>query len=299
MPLDVADLRLLRLFMTIVESGGFAAAQGELNLSLSTISAHVTRLEGRLGVRLCRRGRSGFALTDEGQVVYEESRRLIGQVEQFESRVGSLKGSLRGTLAVGTVDNTITDRNAPLDRLFGAFARAAPDVMLQMVCRPPNELLRDVIAGQLQVAIASFPKLALGLEYRELYDEMQRFYCASDHPLFAVPDREIDIDTVRRHPIIGRTYWGQRDLKIFAIGGPQAVVSDMETEARLILSGVYLGYLPEHFARSFVEEGRLRPIRSDLFAYSAPFQAAFHPDRARQPVVRAFLDLLADFVPGR
>ncbi len=50
MPLDGSDIRLLRLFMTIVEAGGFAAAQGELNLSLSTISAHVTALETRLGV---------------------------------------------------------------------------------------------------------------------------------------------------------------------------------------------------------------------------------------------------------
>lgn len=298
MALDAADLRLLRLFMTIVESGGFAAAQGELNLSLSTISAHVTRLETRLGVRLCRRGRSGFALTEEGRVVYDEARRLIGQVEQFEGRLRSLKGSLGGTLSIGLVDNTITDRNAPLDRLFERFARAAPEVMLQIVSRPPNELLRDVIAGQLQVAIASFPKVALGLEYRDLYEEMQRFYCGAGHPLFAEPDEAIDVETVRRHRIIGRTYWGQRDLKIFAVGGPRAVVSDMESEARLILSGMYLGYLPEHFARAYVEEGRLRALRSDLFAYPAPFQAAYHPDRVRQPVVRLFLDVLAEVFPA-
>jgi DNA-binding transcriptional LysR family regulator len=289
MPFDVTDLRLLRLFMTIVEAGGFAAAQGELNLSLSTISTHVTRLEGRLGVRLCRRGRSGFALTEEGKVVYEEARRLLGQMEQFEGRVRALKASLGGTLAVGIVDNTITDPNAPLDRLFAAFAAAAPDVMLQVVSRPPNELLRDIIAGQVHVAIASFPKIALGLSYVDLYEETQRFYCGFGHPLFTVPERDIDVDAVRCHPIIGRTYWGQRDLRIFAVGGPRAVVSDMEAEARLILSGAYLGYLPEHFARPFVDGGRLRAIRSDLFAYTAPFQIAYSPDRSRQPVLKAFL----------
>jgi DNA-binding transcriptional LysR family regulator len=289
MPLDVTDLRLLRVFMTIVEAGGFAAAQGELNLSLSTISAHVTRLEGRLGVRLCRRGRSGFALTAEGKVVFDEARRLIGQMEQFEGRVRGLRSSLGGTLSVGLVDNTITDPKAPLDRLFAAFAAEAPDVMLQVVSRPPNELLRDVVAGQLHVAIASFPKIALGLSYLDLYEETQRFYCASGHPLFDVPEAAIDVDAVRGHPIIGRNYWAQRDLRIFAIGGPRAVVSDMESEARLILSGAYLGYLPVHFAAPFVEAGRLRAIRPDLFAYAAPFQAAWSPERERQPVVRAFL----------
>jgi DNA-binding transcriptional LysR family regulator len=63
MTLDTLDLRLLRIFVTIVEAGGFAAAQGELNLALSTISSHVAALEARLGMTLCRRGRSGFHLT--------------------------------------------------------------------------------------------------------------------------------------------------------------------------------------------------------------------------------------------
>ena len=67
--LETVDLRLLRLFMTIVEAGGFSAAQSELNLSLSTISTHFADLETRLGLRLCRRGRSGFQLTPEGQAV--------------------------------------------------------------------------------------------------------------------------------------------------------------------------------------------------------------------------------------
>lgn len=296
--IDSADVRLLRLFMTIVEAGGFAAAQGELNLSLSTISAHVSALETRLGVRLCRRGRSGFALTDEGRTVYEEARRLIGALEQFDGRVRGLRGSLTGELSVGIVDNTITDPAAPLDRVFGAFVRAAPDVLLTVTSRPPNELLRDVIAGQIHVAVASFPKIALGLTYADLYEERQRFYCGAGHPLFGMPDGEIGIETVRRHPMVGRTYWGQRDLKIFAVGGPRAIVNDMESEARLILSGAYLGYLPAHYAAGYEATGRLRAIRPDLFDYIAPFQVAHHPERARHPVVRLFLDVLKRVFAG-
>lgn len=290
MPLDGSDVRLLRLFMTIVESGGFAAAQGELNLSLSTISAHVTALETRLGVRLCRRGRSGFALTEEGRHVYEEARRLTGSIEQFENRVRNLKGSLSGQLAVGIVDNTITDPAAPLDRVFAAFAAAAPEVMLTVTSRPPNELLQGVVTGQLQVAIASFPKIALGLSYVDLYEERQCFYCGSGHPLFDWPESAVDIDAIRRFPIVGRTYWGQRDLKIFAVGGPKAVVNDMESEARLILSGAYLGYLPAHYARPFVDAGRLKALRPDLFDYAAPFQLAHAPEKLREPIAKLFVD---------
>ena len=56
------DLKLLRVFATIVKCGGFSAAQAALNAGQSTISEQMSHLETRLGVKLCQRGRSGFRL---------------------------------------------------------------------------------------------------------------------------------------------------------------------------------------------------------------------------------------------
>ena len=47
--LDTIDLRLLRVFITLVESGGFAGAQIALNLSQSTLSTYLADLEKRIG----------------------------------------------------------------------------------------------------------------------------------------------------------------------------------------------------------------------------------------------------------
>jgi len=55
------DLRLLQVFKSVVECGGLAAAELELNIATSTISRHLKDLETRLGLVLCRRGRAGFA----------------------------------------------------------------------------------------------------------------------------------------------------------------------------------------------------------------------------------------------
>ena len=294
MALDTVDLRLLRVFVAIVESGGFAAAQAKLNLSLSTISSHIAGLETRLGVTLCRRGRGGFSLTPEGQAAYAEIQRLLGSMNQFDNRMRSLRDKLHGTLAVGLVDNTISDPKAPLDRVFTRFVRDAPEVRLNIASRAPDDLLREVIAGNMHVAIASFPRVVLGLAYEDLYREAQRFYCAKDHPLYAVPDSEIDVDLVRRHRIVGRDYWGGRDLKIFAISGAHAVVSDMEAEARLILSGAFLGYLPEHFAAPFVAAGRLRSLKPALFAREQLFQMAHDPNRAENAALDLFRRIVTE-----
>lgn len=294
MALDTFDIRLLRIFVTIVEAGGFAAAQGELNLSLSTISSHISALESRLNLTLCRRGRSGFRMTEEGKAVYEEVKRLFGSIDQFDGRMRGLKHRLNGTLTVGLTDNTITDPSSKIDRVFARFTDEAPEAGLSVVTRPPHELLRDVISGELDVAVASFPRLTLGLDYVDLYTETQRFYCAAGHPLFSVPDAELMIDDIRKHNIIGRYYWNARDIKIFAIAAPRATVSDMEAEARLILSGRYLGYLPDHYAARYVDAHLMRSIRPDLFSYKALFQLTFDRSRTKSGLVPFFEKLVRE-----
>src|SRR5574343_1906153 len=84
------DLRLLRVFRAVVDCGGMSAAELELNIGTSTVSRHIKDLEARLGLTLCRRGRAGFALTAEGQRVYDETLRLLASVRSFRDSVDDI-----------------------------------------------------------------------------------------------------------------------------------------------------------------------------------------------------------------
>ena len=95
-----SDLRLLRVFRAVVTCGGFAAAELELNINRSTISRHIKDLESRLGVTLCRRGRGGFALTDEGEQVFASARKMMASVEEFQHEVDELHQRLTGALSI-------------------------------------------------------------------------------------------------------------------------------------------------------------------------------------------------------
>ncbi len=68
-----SDIHCLGVFRTIVEAGGVSTAATRMNLDVSTVSRQLKDLEIRLGMRLCERGRSGFALTTEGEAVYQLS----------------------------------------------------------------------------------------------------------------------------------------------------------------------------------------------------------------------------------
>ena len=68
--LSHSDLRLLNIFKEVVECNGVTPAQEKLSKNKATISIALSDLETRLGFSLCQRGRGGFKLTSEGEVIY-------------------------------------------------------------------------------------------------------------------------------------------------------------------------------------------------------------------------------------
>ena len=113
------DIRLLRVFRSVVACGGISAAELELNIGRSTISRHVSDLELRLGVKLCERGPAGFDLTDEGQRIYDASSRLLSAINAFQASVDEVHQRLSGHLAIAQFDKMVSN---PLARLSETIA---------------------------------------------------------------------------------------------------------------------------------------------------------------------------------
>jgi LysR family transcriptional regulator, transcriptional activator for bauABCD operon len=129
------DLKLLRVFMTVARSGGFSLAQTDLNVSQATISIHIKNLETRLGLTLCQRGRSGFALTEDGQRVYDAANALFNHLEDFQSIVlGHEK--LVGELQIGIIDNAIFHPSFKLSEAIQKFGEIAHHVDISVHVAP-------------------------------------------------------------------------------------------------------------------------------------------------------------------
>src|ERR1700722_14732390 len=120
------DLKLLKVFMTVVHSGGFTAARTELNVSQPTVSMKISELETRLGMRLCERGRGGFKLTAEGQRVYEASLNLFQSLDTFRAGIGVMRGRLVGELHIGFADATVTNPDLKLNAAIARLKQKAP-----------------------------------------------------------------------------------------------------------------------------------------------------------------------------
>jgi len=292
MKIQDADLKLLRIFETIVQCGGFAAAQSTLNIGASSISEYVAQLETRLGVRLCERGRSGFRLTEEGVQLHAAAQRLLGAVDIFQMESASVRNELSGQLRFGMIEATLTDLASPLLPAVRRFGQAAPEVNLQVLTDTSSGLEQRVLDGRLHLAVGPFPVEIPGLDYTPLYHEEQGLYCSPPHPWFERADAELTAEELKTAKLVERAYLGRQELDLLGIAKPAASVDSVEGRAMLILSGNYLGFLPPHYAQQWLNHGLMRRLLPERCVTRLSFQILTRRGMPLPRVVRCFIEHL-------
>lgn len=293
--LDNIDLRLLRVFVTLAEAGGFGAAQIALNLSQSTLSGHLSALERTLGGGpLCLRGRRGFRLTPFGEATLRASRQLLADIDLFQQRVGAFNGALVGRLRIGVVDGVVTSRQLGLQDAVGRTLAQSENVFVDLELGTPLDLERAIAEGRRDVVIGPFGQKAPGVVYRHLYREPHALYCGHLHPLFAVPAGQIDQAAIDRSAFSVRSYRQLEDL--YRVGHPRASagVVQMEAQVMLILSGRLIGFLPRHIGEGWVDLGMMRALKPQTYHFESHHYVAYRATDADRPLVRTFVsELLA------
>ena len=292
------DLRLLQVFKAVVECGGMAAAELELNIGTSTVSRHVKDLETRLGLTLCRRGRTGFALTPEGQRVYEETLRLLASVRGFLGSIDDIHARMGGALAIAGFDKTASNPAARIGDAIAAFTAQAPHVQLQLHVASINAIERGVIDGSYQVGIIPAHRSSQSLVYSDLFGETMLLYCGAGHPLFGQPPQThaaLDWDALRAYPFAGLGYHSPNmELSHEAQLTRSATGFDQESIATLVLSGRFLGFLPDHYAEAFERQGRMQAVNPQQLHYHCRFVSLVRRSPAPSRAAQAFVQCLQD-----
>jgi DNA-binding transcriptional LysR family regulator len=284
-----SDLRSLAVFRAVVEHGSFLGAQIALGLSQSAVSFHIKALEERLGFRLCRRGRAGFELTDRGAAVYEKSKALYLALNAFESGVGLLKHDITGTLRLGLVDNTITDEDLPIARVIAEISRKAPQAVIRIVIDTPEALAAEIGTGGIDIAILPEVQAFPGIRFSPFKDERHSLYCAAGHPLWTVPTEALTPAGIEAHAFVVRPYANRRELRHFPNAIVRATASNIEAQAMFVLSGYFVGYLPDHYAATWVRQGRFRALLPEAAGLSSPFVIATRQAERAPAVLDLFI----------
>jgi DNA-binding transcriptional LysR family regulator len=103
----------------------------------------------------------------------------------------------------------------------------------------------------------------------------------------------LDWDALRALPFAGLGYHSpnlqlSQQLRLTR----SATGFDQESIATLILSGRFVGFLPEHYAQSFVQQGQMQAVLPDVFFYDCEFFAITRRSPQASRATRAFLQCL-------
>lgn len=290
------DLRLLRVFKAVADCGGMAAAELELNLAMSTISRHVKDLETRLGLVLCRRGRGGFALTPEGRQVHAAALHLLAATDAFRSQLHDIHRRMGGDLHVALFEKTATNPASRIPQAIAQFRALAPQVNLHLHVGPIGMIERGVIDGQYHLGIIPEHRRSESLNYLDLFGETMQLYAGGLHPWFdPSEDTPRDWSALRTQNLAALGYHSPNMALAHAHRLERAATaSDQEAVATLILSGAYVGFLPDHYAARFTAMGAMRAVAPDTLRYDCRFSCVWRRAPSLLRMADAFLMALRD-----
>jgi DNA-binding transcriptional LysR family regulator len=159
----------LRIFLTIVDTGSFAAAGRKLNRAVSVISYGIANLEAQLGVLLFEReGTRKPQLTVAGRALLAEARSIAHGMDGLRAKVKGLLDGLEAEV------NLAVDVMLPAERLgkvLRAFAKEFPTVQLRLHAEALGAIVAMVldrgavigISGPLSAGVEGIESMSAGL----------------------------------------------------------------------------------------------------------------------------------------
>jgi LysR family transcriptional regulator, transcriptional activator for bauABCD operon len=292
------DWNLLKFFNEITEARSVTGAAQALNRKQPALSLALKRLEERLDVMLCRRGPTGFELTDEGNILAETCQRFAGMIREIPYRLSDVKAEIGGHLRIMLVSNLVSPT---LDAAIGSFHAKYPRVEIIVEVAAWTEVVNSLIQHKVDIGISPSRVKRAELKYDHLFKEVHRPYCGRAHRLFgSAPVTPADL--AKEAFVLTGADEGD-ELTLFrqqhGLGRNVAGVSDhLEEAKRLVILGVGLCFLPEAYAQSDVDAGRLWPLIPDVGAPTTDLFVITDPNVSGHVARRLFIDEITGGTAG-
>jgi DNA-binding transcriptional LysR family regulator len=141
------DLNDVRLFVDVVDRGGFTAAGRALEMPTSTVSHRISQIEKQLGLRLLSRTSRSVTVTDAGQEFYHHAIAMLEHADKAEcamrERVTAPSGTVRYTVGIATAQFA-------MPAIVSSFCAKFPRINLVQHVADQNV---DLVAERFDVAI--------------------------------------------------------------------------------------------------------------------------------------------------
>jgi LysR family transcriptional regulator for metE and metH len=292
------EVRHLKLVQAVAAHGSLTRAGGELNLTQSALSHQLRDVETRLGTSLFLRVGKRMVLTPAGEQLLRSARDVLTIIDRAEQEVRRFAGSNGAVLRLSTECYTCYHW---LPALLKAYARAHPNVDVQVDAEATPHPMPHVLDGRIDVAIVSDPVRDRRVVTRRLFEDEMVVICAPTHPwaskaaiqagdfatetLFIYPPKEES--TIYQFILVPA---GVRPAKLQQVQLTEAIIE-------LVKAGMGVALLARWAVAPHVKAGTLAAVPLTRRGLKRTWSAATLKDVARIPYVRDFIDLVVKHPP--
>jgi DNA-binding transcriptional LysR family regulator len=300
--LQESDIKLLRVFYAVASCNGFTAAEPVLRMQRPNISAAIKKLEERLDLVLCHRGRGGFQMTKEGEVVFQETKRIFNSFDNFVFNLKSLHDDYSGHITLVLMSGLATSIQLAVSKAVKSTMKKFDDIHVNIQTRLYNEVEHVALSGECHLVLSTYDMVKPeSVTFHNVgVNCAGRLYCAPTHPLAKFRDVDAIPGNVKieEYPAIGISGLsssnyidGDKRLSI------QTFSDSFEMCMAAIMTGEYVGLLPDYIAKEQGAATGLVPIaRGSLFNFSHELFVMNGKNTRLNPVLRHCIKEIEYFV---
>ncbi len=170
----------LQYVLAVAEYKNFTLAAEKSYVTQPTLSMQVQKLEDELGVLIFDRGKKPITITEVGKKIVDQAKNIVAEAERIKDIVDQDKGFIGGDYTLGIIP-TVMPTLLPM--FLNTFIKKYPKVNLIIKEQPTDALIRNILDGHLDAAIAATPLEIEFIKERPLYYEPFVGYVPQNHRL--------------------------------------------------------------------------------------------------------------------
>ncbi|MEQ4925214.1 LysR family transcriptional regulator [Proteus hauseri] len=284
----------IRSFIAVVDTGSFTQAARYLRLSKSMVSIHIKALETELGVSLLNRNTRRFTLTETGEILYQDFRQVLMQLEQTLDKARLGQQELQGYLRLSSTSEFGEYYILPL---LNQFMQLHPQLQIQYMF---NSSIDDLINHKLDLAIRLGTLKDSNYRHRKLADYtiklvaspllLQKFSLENSEDLSTLPYLA---NSNLRHSKLSH------DVKLNALFSQLHQNSFFETNTIAALKKMAINHagmtiLPQWYIKEELAKGELIALFPELPLLSQSVNVIFPYGEHVPRKTRLFIDFLKE-----
>ena len=292
------QIETLKIFCDLVETQSFSLAAERNFVTQSAVSQQVRGLEEKFRRKLLERLRGGreVSLTEDGRAFYEECRSVLDAYARLEERMRAQTGRVSGTVRVATVYSVGLHELPPAVRRFMALY---PEAKIDLEYSRTTRIVRDVLAGAVDLGIVAYPERKRGLEVVQLAGDRLVLICPPGHALAGrrkVSAADLDgQDFVLFERDIPTRRATDKILRAHGVAVRRVAEFDnIETIKRAVEVGFGLAIVPRLSVRDEGRSGQLAVVTLSEPEWTRSVGVIHRSDRTLGTAARKFIELLSE-----